>query len=791
MSNKKKKVKKKSKIDKTILDFVPFEDVWNNYVYLDDNRIVGAVKVGSINLCLLYDEEQRLKVLELKKLLNSLDYSIKILSIDKPILLDENINILNTEIRQESNKAKIRLLKEDLDYIQSLNTDKQVVNREFYLILDESSDNERLLKQKLNDLVVDLNAMGLASSIVSSEEWRDLIYIMLNPVTSLENFKKDATTITRSFKERIAPHGLKIGEKDLVLGDAYISVVTLISYPSYVGIGWLGAVANVNHTRMVMSISPVDTAEISKTLKKSISDTKSKLINVTDYNDQILLNNQMQDYVELVNRIDREHEKFNKLTVCFLCYGETKEALEKTKKELKSTLTAYGLGSADLMFEQERSLKMCMPTLYVDLEKQYGLEVPMMATASSFPFIFQNLQDGGDSIVLGYDGLGSHVFFDLWKRTDKRNNSNAVIIGKSGSGKSTLVKKIIRGNWARGAKIIAIDPERELKDMCEELNGVWIDAGTGISGIINPLEVRKSATDFDDDKKISSNDLSRHFQTFRTFIKYYLQDLSAYELTKIEDSLIEVYKDKGIDFDTDFTKLKSTDYPIMQDLYNKLKYKLQYAKEHREPKNVIEALDRICSLMKSVTTTDSKIFNGHSSVNVDEDSDFIVLDINSLVDSDASILKSQFFNILTWCWNEICKNKDERVILVCDEAHLIIDPNNRDGIDFLKKASKRIRKQNGSLWIISQNLIDFIAPEIERYGQVIIDNSSYLIVMAQGQKEIEAVQKMMNLSEAEKQFLTTASQGNGLFVLGQDTRIPIQVQLRQEEKDLFGTAGGK
>jgi len=50
---------------------------------------------------------------------------------------------------------------------------------------------------------------------------------------------------------------------------------------------------------------------------------------------------------------------------------------------------------------------------------------------------------------------------------------------------------------------------------------------------------------------------------------------------------------------------------------------------------------------------------------------------------------------------------------------------------------------------------------------------------------------MMNLSEAEKQFLTTASQGNGLFVLGQDTRIPIQVQLRQEEKDLFGTAGGK
>ena len=774
-----------------MLDFIPFQDVWDNCVYLDNNRIVGGIKVGSINLCLLFDEEQKIKVLELKKILNSIDYPIKILSVDRPIQLDENINILNTKLRQETNKSKIKILNEDLDYINTLNADKEIVNREFYLLVEESSDNEKLLKQKLNDILIELNSMGLTSSIISSEEWRDILYLILNPITSLDIFKKDATGITRSFKEKIAPRGLKLAEKDLILGDAYMSVVTLITYPSYVGHGWLGAVANVNHTRMCITITPMDTSEISKILKKSISDTKSKMINVTDYNDQILLNNQMEDYVELVNRIDREHERFNKLTVTFLCYGETKEALNKTKKELKNTLSAYGLGSADLMFEQERSLKMCLPTMYVDLEKQFGLEVPIMATASSFPFIYQNLQDDGDSIILGSDGLGSKVFFDLWKRTNKRNNSNAVIIGKSGSGKSTLVKKLIRGNYARGSKIIAIDPERELKDMCDSIGGTWIDCGTGISGIINPLEVRKSTDENDDEKKLSTNDLSRHFQTFRTFIKYYLQELSAYELTKVEDALTEVYKDKGITFDTNLSKLKSDDYPIMEDLYNKLLLNLDKAKLKNEPQNVIESLEKICSLMKKSTTTDAKIFNGHSSVKVDEKSDFIVLDINSLVDSDDSILKSQFFNILTWCWNEICKNKDEQVILVCDEAHLIIDPNNRDGIDFLKKASKRIRKQNGSLILISQNLIDFCSPEIERYGQVIIDNSSYLLVMSQGQKEIEAVAKMLSLSESEKQFLTTASQGCGLFVIGQDTRLPIQVELRVEEKELFGSAGGK
>ncbi len=774
-----------------MLDFIPFQDVWDNCVYLDNNRIVGGIKVGSINLCLLFDEEQKIKVFEFKKILNSIDYPIKILSVDRPIQLDENINILNTKIKQETNKAKVKILNEDLDYINTLNTDKEVVNREFYLLVEENSDNEKLLKQKLSDILIELNSMGLSSSIITSEEWRDILFIILNPTTPLDIFKKDATGITRSFKEKISPRGLKITERDIILGDAYMSVVTLVTYPSYVSHAWLGAVANVNHTRMCITITPMDTSEISKTLKKSISDTKSKIINVSDYNDQILLQNQMEDYVELVNRIDREHERFNKLTVNFLCYGDSKEALDKTKKELKNTLASYSLGSADLMFEQERSLKMCLPMVYTDLEKQYGLEMPILATASSFPFIYQNLQDSGDSIILGCDGLGSKVFFDLWKRTGKRNNSNAVIIGKSGSGKSTLVKKIIRGNYARGAKIIAIDPERELKEMCDLIGGTWIDCGTGISGIINPLEVRKSTDDNDDEKKLSANDLSRHFQTFRTFIKYYLQDLSAYELTKIEDALIDVYKDKNITFDTDLSKLKSEDYPIIKDLYNKLLNNLYNAKVREEPQNVIASLEKICSLLKRAITTDAKIFNGHSSIKVNNNSDFIVLDINSLVDSDDSILKSQFFNILTWCWNEICKNKDEQVILVCDEAHLIIDPNNRDGIDFLKKASKRIRKQNGSLILISQNLIDFCSPEIERYGQVIIDNSSYLFVMSQGQKEIEAVANMLSLSESERQFLTTASQGCGLLVVGQDTRLPIQVELRVEEQELFGTAGGK
>ena len=92
-----------------MLDIVPFNEVWNNYVFLDNNKIIGGIKIGSINLSLLFDEEQQTKVSQLKKVLNSVDYKVKIFCIDKPINLESNLNILGSKIKQETNKYKLKL----------------------------------------------------------------------------------------------------------------------------------------------------------------------------------------------------------------------------------------------------------------------------------------------------------------------------------------------------------------------------------------------------------------------------------------------------------------------------------------------------------------------------------------------------------------------------------------------------------------------------------------------------------------------------------------------------------
>ncbi len=111
--------------------------------------------------------------------------------IDKPINLENNLNILGSKIKQETNKYKTKLLEEDYDFINSLNNKKSVVNREFYLIIEEDAENETLLSQKINDLVQEFSAMGLHAEKVCSEEWRELLYVMLNPVSYIDILKKD------------------------------------------------------------------------------------------------------------------------------------------------------------------------------------------------------------------------------------------------------------------------------------------------------------------------------------------------------------------------------------------------------------------------------------------------------------------------------------------------------------------------------------------------------------------------------------------------------------------------
>ena len=112
-----------------------------------------------------------------------------------------------------------------------------------------------------------------------------------------------------------------------------------------------------------------------------------------------------------------------------------------------------------------------MPTeIFNNLPEEKRNSIKQASLAAVFPFVRTCVMDDG-GIMLGENRTNGYPFiFNLWKRGNLYQNSNAMIIGKSGSGKSFFLKNLILNEWANGTRVIVLDPEAEYHGACGVLN---------------------------------------------------------------------------------------------------------------------------------------------------------------------------------------------------------------------------------------------------------------------------------------------------------------------------------
>ena len=105
-------------------------------------------------------------------------------------------------------------------------------------------------------------------------------------------------------------------------------------------------------------------------------------------------------------------------------------------------------------------------------------------------------------------------------------------------------------------------------------------------------------------------------------------------------------------------------------------------------------------------------------------------------------------------------------MLVVDEAWMLISPDAPEALKFMKALSKRIRKYDGSMNVVTQNVIDFLAPSIRDDGEQVLTNSAFVLLLRQGGKDLQALTELFSLSDAEQDKLTNAHVGEGLLIAG-------------------------
>lgn len=596
-------------------------------------------------------------------------------------------------------------------------------------------------------------------------------------------------SVNPSLLNVITPLGLEFERNRFVLGENNAKVYGVIQYPQKVDIGWLSKITNIPSTIVTIGYQPTDNSALISAISKSIIQNRGTAESAKDPLTRQRAEKAANDGERIMLQIDQHGETVGLMNVTVMPLADDEKGFSRVCRRMENTLSMLKCKIRTLANLQKEGFQHLSPTFPGNEQVENILKriIPMSTFVGGFPFASSGFSDE-NGYYFAKDSHGGLVIVDTWHRGNDRTNSNFVIMGVAGVGKSTAVKHIALSEYFMGTKLIFIDPESEYKELCQSLNGDWINAGGGPNGMINPLQIRPAPRDEEGEENplykddgYGMSDMALHLKNLEIFFNLYIPDLTMMQKAVLKQCLIELYNQFHITWTTDITTLKNTDFPTFSDLFQLIRHK-----ESTLEDDVYKELSLL--LYDIANGGDSFLWNGHSTI--ETHSRCICLDTHTLQNTSDNIKRTQYFNLLSWCWEQMSKDRTERVLLICDECYLMIDPNVPQSLVFLRNVEKRARKYEAGLAIISHSVVDFLAPEVKMYGQALLDIPCMKIIMGTDGKNLQETRELYNLTDAEEELLASKKRGHALFMIG-SKRLHIHFDIPEYKFAYMGKAGGR
>ena len=444
--------------------------------------------------------------------------------------------------------------------------------------------------------------------------------------------------------------GLEYKKKHFRIGDILGEVFIITKYPQDVKMGWIEDICNIPNTITSFNVLPTDKEILMQKISKGKFDNENSLEGVTDEILRQRLEREIEDAKELINRLDNRGETLVYFVIGIMVIAETEEELRERAKNVTSKLTTMRMKGRLLMNLSENAVKHMSPFSVSDktINKIASRNMLESSWIGGFPFSSSGFNDEVN-YYFAKDTNGGAIVLDLWKRGGDRKNSNVVITGTAGVGKSTVAKHLILKEYMMGTKQVIIDPEREYRDMTYNLDGNWIDVGSGRGGMINPLQIKRVPLDDDTNTYLEKIDESKgmgamalHFQTLHTFFRLIYPEMTSSVEAILDELLEKLYNKFNIYWNTDITDIPNDKFPILEDLYNLILENIKNEKEELKKQQLVLIRDTLRSICIGA---ESSLFNGKTTV--DTDSAVVCFDTFNLQNASDKIKKAQYFNILT------------------------------------------------------------------------------------------------------------------------------------------------
>ena len=590
----------------------------------------------------------------------------------------------------------------------------------------------------------------------------------------------------KDFFDMIAPSAAKFFADHFIFGDTYRSVWAIREYPPQtVDQAILARFGDKENVTLHIYSRYVEPAEQHKIIQNA--QRKNKMLSTSeDLQESVKGEGNMSDVIELLAEMRRTKEPLLHCAVFIELSAGSMEKLSELQTEVSMELTREKISVDRLVLRQKEGFMAISPCGYNAFEKQFERVLPASSVANLYPFNYSGKTDP-NGFYVGKDRYGTNIIVDFDRRDDDKTNSNILILGNSGQGKSYLLKLLLINLREAGKSIISLDAEQEYEDLTMNLGGCYIDLMSG-QYIINPLEPKAwtSGGESDDDAPEAfrkATRLSQHISFLKDFFRTY-KDFSDAHIDAIEILLSKLYANYGITDHTDYSTLKPTDYPVMSDLYDLVEQ--EYHKYENGSKSLFteELLREICLGINSMCKgAESKFFNGHTNISDDK---FICFGVKGLMDSNKRLKDAMLFNILSYMNHKLLTAGN--TVASIDELYLFL--TNLTAIEYIRNASKRVRKKDSAIILASQNIEDFLITGIREFTKPLFSIPTHHFLFNPGNINPKEFMDALQLEESEYDLIKYPERGTCLFRCGNE-RYLLQVIAPEYKSALFGKAGGR
>lgn len=596
-----------------------------------------------------------------------------------------------------------------------------------------------------------------------------------------------ATIETKDFFDCISPSSIRFFTDHYIVGDSHCCVWAIREYPpSTEEQAILSRLADRNGVTLRIYNRLVEGPEQERIMQEA--DRRNKLKSGSNnINETIAAEKNLQDVIELLANLRQNREPLLHCAVFIELRAKSAEKLRELQSEISLELTRSKISVDRLTLRQREGFLSVLPVGSNQFGAQFERVLPASSVANLYPFNFSGKADSR-GLYIGRDKYGSNVVVDFDRRAEDKTNSNILILGNSGQGKSYLMKLVLTNIRESGKSVICLDPEAEYQDICEALGGCYIDFMSG-AYIINPLEP-KAWTDgtVEDDPTApeafrKATRLSQHIAFLKDFFRAY-KDFTDAQIDTIEILLSKLYASFGISDETDYSKLRPRDYPIMSDFYKLCMDEFENYDREKKYLYTEEILQNICLGLHSMCAgAESNYFNGYTNIT---DSQFLVFGVKGLMDTNKRLKDTLLFNILSFMSNQLLGQGNTAASI--DELYLFL--TNMTAIEYIRNSMKRVRKQDSSVILASQNIEDFLIPSIREFTKPLFSIPTHQFLFNAGQINPKEYMDALQVEQSEFDLIKYPERGTCLYRCGNE-RYLLQVIAPDYKSALFGKAGGR